>query len=122
MIRARDEGGTSWVRVRLPDGLEGWVSAASKALAPFPTARVAEDGAILRTQPNAASDPVVRLRRGVPLTVVETGEGPDPAWVRVRLSTDREGWIPGVTQVTWDATERDRSRTGAVSEPPRRAE
>lgn len=104
IVRARDEDASTWVRVRLPDGREGWLAYASHALAPFPTARIAEDGAILRTLPDEASPPVVRLRRGAPLMVVATGESPARAWVRVRLSTDREGWVPGSTQVTWDAT------------------
>ena len=104
----------SWVKIRLANGIEGWVNASylwasvfiadlpvngSTTPAPTPvpaTGTITAAKLDLRSGPSAQNSVVAVLSQGQALTLL--GRTADSAWVKVRAGSLGEGWIPA--QVT----------------------
>jgi uncharacterized protein YgiM (DUF1202 family) len=112
----------SWVKIRLPNAIEGWVNArylradvllgdlpVNDTSTPAPTAVPAATGTVtaalldLRSGPGTQNTVVVVLRQGQALTLL--GRTSDSGWVKVRAGSLGEGWIPAQITVTLPGNE-----------------
>jgi uncharacterized protein YraI len=135
----------TWVRVRLANSIEGWVSAryiqASVLIADLvvvnvesnppaaPTATVTVSQLELRSGPGASHSLIATLGQNQALTLL--GRTADSAWVKVRAANVGEGWVParvivrlpgnenGVPITTFQTTAQISSLPVAVSSAPR---
>lgn len=98
---------STWLKVRLFDGQEGWVNAKyittsypignlpimwDDAVIPgAPTAIVVTGNLNVRTGPGASYASVTSIPYGTTLTLV--GRNTDGTWVKVRMSNGTEGWV-----------------------------
>ena len=98
---------STWLKVRLFDGQEGWVNAKyittnypignlpvmwDDAVIPgAPTAIVTAGNLNIRTGPGASYTAITSIPYGTTLTLV--GRNADGTWVKVRASNGQEGWV-----------------------------
>jgi uncharacterized protein YraI len=98
---------TTWLKVRLFNGQEGWVNAKyisttyptgnlpimwDDAVIPgAPTAIVVTGNLNIRTGPGAGYSAITSVPYGTTLTLV--GRNADGTWVKVRMSNGTEGWV-----------------------------
>lgn len=95
---------SSWAKIRLTDGREGWVSAPliqpsvaistlplADAAAPAPSAIVATAALNMRSGPSVAYGRITQLSYGQSVTLI--GRLSDNSWVKIRLADGREGWV-----------------------------
>jgi uncharacterized protein YraI len=98
---------STWLKVRLFDGQEGWVNARyittnypignlpimwDDAVVPgAPTAIVTAGNLNIRTGPGASYSAITSVPYGTTLTLL--GRNTDGTWVKVRTSSGQEGWV-----------------------------
>ncbi|MCC6191930.1 MAG: SH3 domain-containing protein [Anaerolineales bacterium] len=112
----------TWVRIRLPNSIEGWVSAryiqasipiadlvvtstTSPTPAPTPTAVVTVSQLQLRAGPGASYNLLATLGQNQALALL--GRTADSAWVKVRAANVGEGWMPARVSVRLPGNENE---------------
>jgi uncharacterized protein YraI len=101
----------SWVKIRLPNAIEGWVNAsyirANIALADLPvngapatppaTGTVTAAQLEMRSGPSTQSSVVAVLGQGQAFSLL--GRSGDSAWIRVSAGSLGEGWLPALVTI-----------------------
>lgn len=125
-LLARNTSAT-WVKVRLPNAVEGWVNASyirasvpladlpvNTSITPAPTPAAAT-GIVtaaqldLRSGPSAQHSLVATLGQGQALTLL--GRTSDTTWIKVRAGTLGEGWVPASVGVRLPGDENGTTTT-----------
>jgi hypothetical protein len=113
VLRLRTTGEGVWLRLRTPEGREGWLPDGDPAFDPYHSATIDDDVSELFEQPSDGSPRVVRMRKGSVVTVLRAANASIEPWVRVRMTSGREGYLRASTAVVWDA-----GVDGGIGPPP----